>query len=80
MPLKRTCPGCGTTEMLYANVAGFRRAKRLNSSCRSCAASPAQLMKKLAEREEMAAKNLDPNFMAGFFSKIQANLSGSMGR
>jgi hypothetical protein len=76
MPLKRNCPSCGA-ELVYANVPGYRRSRRLNSLCRSCAASPSVVQRKLADDQEMAAKKTGGNFMAAFFGKIQASLSGS---
>jgi hypothetical protein len=76
VPLKRTCPEC-QTELVYANYAGYDRATRTRALCRKCAASPSVIKKQMAEAEERAAKKSEGNFMAGFFEKIEANLSGS---
>lgn len=80
MPLTRQCPECGET-LLYANLPGFRRAQREKSVCRRCAASPSVIQKKIAEAEEhRAARNSLGNPLAVFFERIEAGLSGSVGR
>jgi hypothetical protein len=80
MPLKRQCPECGT-ELVYANLPGYRRACREKSICRRCAASPSILQKRLAEGQDReAAKTGDGNLMAAFFESIEASMSGSIER
>ena len=79
MPFKRQCPECGT-ELVYANLPGYRRACREKSICRRCAASPSVIHKRVAEAEKRAAEITDENFMAAFFESIEACLSGSMDR
>jgi hypothetical protein len=80
MPLTRQCPVC-QTELVYANLPGYRRACREKSICRKCAASPAIVQKRLAEEQERrAAKSSDGNPLAGFFEKLGAGRSGSVGR
>jgi hypothetical protein len=79
MPLRRQCPNC-QSELVYANAPGYQRAKRMNALCRSCAASPSVIQKRLAEAEEEEAKKWDGSFMAAFFENIEASLSGSKGR
>ncbi|HNQ87970.1 MAG TPA: hypothetical protein PKM73_05000, partial [Verrucomicrobiota bacterium] len=72
------CPSCGET-LVYAHHAGFRRACRLKSLCRRCAASPSVIEKIIIEQEQRrAAKVEGRNPLAAFFQRIEAEISGSM--
>lgn len=78
MPLQRQCPQCGET-LVYANLPGFRRACRLKSLCRRCAASPSVIKKKIIEEEQRRAAEIgDRNPLAVFFQRIEARVSGSL--
>jgi ribosomal protein S27AE len=79
MPYKRTCPSCGTA-IIYANLAGFRRAAAAKSICRRCAARPAVIQGRLAEAEEKKAELGGEKMFSAFFSRVEAGLSGSAGR
>lgn len=79
MPLTRQCPECGT-ELVYANLPGYRRACREKSVCRRCAARPSVIQKKIAEQGERAGENCARNPLAVFFSRIESEVSKSVGR
>jgi hypothetical protein len=80
MPLKRQCPICGS-ELVYANYPGYQRAARTKALCRSCAASPAIVQRRLGEQQERrAAKISQGNPLERFFEKVEQSRSGSVGR
>lgn len=80
MPLTRQCPVCAET-LVYANLPGYRRAQREKSVCRRCAASPTVMAKRIAEAEHRKGAEIEGrNPLAVFFQRVEARVSGSMGR
>jgi hypothetical protein len=80
MPLTRQCPECCET-LIYANLPGYQRAARTKALCRSCAASPAIVQKRLGEQQERrAAKISQGNPLERFFEQLGLAVSGSQDR
>jgi ribosomal protein S27AE len=77
MPFQRQCPECGET-LIYANLPGYERARRLKSLCRKCGASPSIIQRRLKEKQESrAAEESTFTFMREFFEMVTANISES---